>query len=215
MFRCLSNSKKSTAGKRKSVCLFLLFNKCFFIGQVTTILKYWLGGTDPLDYISLYDNPGNQELNVPAHWHYISFGLSDLHGDGRVHVKDASNPEPISGMGFELTFRLKKTEEEIEKNEKKPPTWPANLLQSLAKYVFQTGNKLCFGDNIPWNKSLSARPSKIQHMLIAEDPKMSLTETPFGVVEFLQIVGVTDEELEQATRWNGKGVINLLKLDPT
>ncbi len=44
-----------------------------------------LGGPDPLDYISMYSNPGNPEHNVPAHWHYISFGLSDLHGDGRVH----------------------------------------------------------------------------------------------------------------------------------
>ena len=52
-------------------------------------------------------------------------------------------------------------------------------------------------------------------MLIAEDPQMSRTETPFGWVDFLQIVGVTAEELEQASRWNGKGVLNLLKKDHT
>ena len=44
-----------------------------------------LGGPDPLDYISMYGNPGNPAHNIPAHWHYVSFGLSDLHGDGRVH----------------------------------------------------------------------------------------------------------------------------------
>jgi suppressor of fused-like protein len=33
----------------------------------------------------MYANAGNEELNIPPHWHYISFGLSDLHGDGRVH----------------------------------------------------------------------------------------------------------------------------------
>lgn len=33
----------------------------------------------------MYANPGNKEENIPPHWHYISFGLSDLHGDGRVH----------------------------------------------------------------------------------------------------------------------------------
>ena len=44
-----------------------------------------LGGPDPLDYISMYANCGDPELNIPPHWHYISFGLSDLHGDGRVH----------------------------------------------------------------------------------------------------------------------------------
>ena len=44
-----------------------------------------LGGPDPLDYISMYANPGDPDKGVPPHWHYISFGLSDLHGDGRVH----------------------------------------------------------------------------------------------------------------------------------
>lgn len=52
---------------------------CFVYFQATTILKYWLGGQDPLDYISMYNNPGNEF--VPSHWHYVSFGLSDLHGD--------------------------------------------------------------------------------------------------------------------------------------
>ena len=44
-----------------------------------------LGGPDPLDYISMYANSGDQEQGIPPHWHYVTFGLSDLHGDGRVH----------------------------------------------------------------------------------------------------------------------------------
>ncbi|XP_055639082.1 suppressor of fused homolog [Toxorhynchites rutilus septentrionalis] len=179
--------------------------------QVTTVLKYWLGGQDPLDYISMYNNPGDPDQNIPPHWHYISFGLSDLHGDGRVHLPDTiGGMEPRSGMGFELTFRLVKSAENAEE---RPPTWPANLLQALAKYVFQSGNRLCFGDNIPWRRPLDGKSSSIQHMLIAEDPQMSRTETPFGWVDFLQIVGVTNEELEQASRWNGKGLLNLLQND--
>jgi suppressor of fused-like protein len=55
-----------------------------------------------------------------------------LHGDGRVH--DVSGANGISGFGFELTFRLKREPEETA-----PPTWPATLMQSLAKYVFQSG----------------------------------------------------------------------------
>ncbi|EAA01100.1 AGAP001948-PA [Anopheles gambiae str. PEST] len=184
--------------------------------QVTTVLKYWLGGQDPLDYISMYHNAGDPEQNIPPHWHYVSFGLSDLHGDGRVHLADTSGGlEPRSGMGFELTFRLVKSPDAAA-NER-PPTWPANLLQSLAKYVFQSGNRLCTGDNIPWRRSLDGSKDSntaIQHMLIAEDPQLPRTETPFGWVDFLQIVGVTSEELEQASRWNGKGMLNLLTKDP-
>lgn len=216
--------------------------------QVTTVLKYWyyilksatqlifkhlfvlrLGGQDPLDYISMYHNPGNIALNILPHWHYISFGLSDLHGDGRVHQPEPKlepNMEIRSGMGFELSFRLAKSKTVLEPNKplleqgsvpapERPPTWPANLLQALARYVFQTGNRLCAGDNVPWRKSLDNSTSKIKHMLITNDPQMSRVQTPYGSVDICQIVGVTEEELEQASRWNGNGVINLLKKDQT
>lgn len=45
--------------------------------------------------------------------------------------------EGPSGFGFELTFRLKR-----ESGETNPPTWPATLMQALARYVFQTGEYL-------------------------------------------------------------------------
>ena len=44
-----------------------------------------LGGPDPLDYISMYSNSGDPDRGVPPHWHYVTYGFSDLHGDGRVH----------------------------------------------------------------------------------------------------------------------------------
>ena len=44
--------------------------------------KLILGGPDPLDYITVYSNQGNC-----THWHYVSSGLSDLHGDGRGVIK--------------------------------------------------------------------------------------------------------------------------------
>ncbi|XP_037947886.1 suppressor of fused homolog [Teleopsis dalmanni] len=186
--------------------------------QVTTVLKYWLGGKDPLDYISMYSNNGNPEKDIPPHWHYISFGLSDLHGDGRVHVRENEEINK-SGMGFELTFRLLKTEAEIHaqsegRPHQRPPTWPATLLQTIARYCFQTGNSLCVGDNIPWRRSLDGSNSSIQSILIAQDPQLSSIETPFGIVDFCQIVGVTNEELEQASHWNGRGVLNYLRQDP-
>lgn len=80
----------------------------------------------------MYSNPGYPERGVPPHWHYISFGLSDLHGDGRVH-EYRGNDGP-SGFGFELTLRLRR-----EPDETAPPTWPAALMQALARYVFQSG----------------------------------------------------------------------------
>ncbi|XP_059620662.1 suppressor of fused homolog [Phlebotomus argentipes] len=210
----MENSPKAPPG------LQALFKECHRVYpdqknplQVSTILKYWLGGNDVLDYISLYDHKGDPAREIPPHWHYVAFGLSDLHGDGRVHI-----PEPTldlefrSGMGFELTFRLLKSSDPNQG----PPTWPANLLQDLARYVFNSGNRFCVGDNIPWpKKSLDSSNSKISHMLIAEDAELRRTETPFGWVDFCQIVGVTSEELDRASRWNGKGVLNLLRNNVT
>uniref|UniRef100_A0A8C2L1D2 Suppressor of fused homolog n=1 Tax=Cyprinus carpio TaxID=7962 RepID=A0A8C2L1D2_CYPCA len=162
--------------------------------QVTAIVKYWLGGPDPLDYISMYRNVGCPGQDVPEHWHYVSLGLSDLYGDNRVH--DC----------VDLTFRLKR-----EAGETAPPTWPAELMQGLARYVFQSENTFCSGDHISWHSPLDNSESRIQHMLLTEDPQMQPVQTPFGHISFLQIVGVCTEELQAAQQWNGQGILDLLR----
>lgn len=176
--------------------------------QVTAVVKYWLGGPDPLDYISMYSSPGNPDLGIAPHWHYVSYGLSDLHGDGRVH--ECSGAEGPSGFGFELTFRLKR-----EPTETAPPTWPAELLQGLAKYVFQSENILCPGDHVSWHAPLDNSESRIQHMLMADDSQLPSITTPFGYVSFIQILGVCSEELQAAQHWNGPSVLDLIRTSPT
>ncbi|MBN3284624.1 SUFU protein, partial [Polyodon spathula] len=204
--------------------------------QVTAIVKYWLGGPDPLDYISMYRSVGSPAQNIQEHWHYISFGLSDLYGDSRVHDQKLQECSPghlcalalerelgvvvvtascvglftgqdgPSGFGFELTFRLKR-----EAGETAPPTWPAELMQGLARYVFQSENTFCSGDHVSWHSPLDNSESRIQHMLLTEDPQLQPVQTPFGLLTFLQIVGVCTEELQAAQQWNGQGVLDLLR----
>lgn len=121
-------------------------------------------------------------------------------------MSDITTP---SGFGFELTFRLKK-----EPDETNPPTWPAAVMQALAKYVFQTGNILCSGDHVSWHCSLDNSESRIQHMLMTEDSQLGTVNTFFGSVTFVQIVGVCLEELQAAQQWNGLGIIDLMKTIP-
>ena len=52
-----------------------------------TLLKWRLGGPDPLDGISIYERED--------HWHYVSFGMSEL------YLKE-SEAEEVSGWGFEF-----------------------------------------------------------------------------------------------------------------
>ncbi|XP_054168726.1 suppressor of fused homolog [Oppia nitens] len=214
MARVMANAMPQTMHSMISPGLQSLYDHCLRVYptqsnplQVTAVLKYWLGGPDPLDYISMYSNPGDADQDIPPHWHYISFGLSDLHGDGRVHeITDLQTP---SGFGFELTFRLKREPEEMS-----PPTWPAAVMQALAKYVFQSSNLLCAGDHVSWHCPLDNSESRIQHMLMSEDPQLGQVMTCFGSVTFIQIVGVCLEELKAAQKWNGPGVIDLLRSHP-
>lgn len=84
-------------------------------------MKHWMGGSDPLDFVSIYYNSGNPSAGIEPHWHYVSMGLSDLYGDGRVFRSRSQNysgngngrVERISGFGFELTFRLRKDNSDI------------------------------------------------------------------------------------------------------
>ncbi|XP_037089754.1 suppressor of fused homolog [Pollicipes pollicipes] len=172
--------------------------------QVTAVVKYWLGGPDPLDYISMYRSDGGPDDNVPPHWHYVSFGLSDLHGDGRVH--ELSGPDTPSGLGLELTFRLRR-----EPGDQTPPTWPAAMMQALAKYVLQSGNLLVSGDHVSYHVALDGGESRLQHILLAADPELGQVDTPFGPVSFVQIVGITTEELEAVQHWNGAGLVDIMK----
>ncbi|CAF0936260.1 unnamed protein product [Adineta ricciae] len=180
--------------------------------QATSLVKYWLGGSECLDYISIYHNQGNETSS--AHWHYVTFGLSDLHGDGRVHkVPAKDDPNPLSGYGFELTFRLKKAPEN-NNSVQEIPMWPCKLLQHLAKYVFKTGTQFHAGHHIPFGQTIhnfypSTHDTLIRSLLITTDRQLQSFRTNLGSVEFLQLVGCFENEMEAAQECNVAQVIDL------
>ncbi|CAF4876937.1 unnamed protein product [Rotaria sp. Silwood1] len=180
--------------------------------QAASVVKYWLGGSECLDYISIYHNQGNE--TSPTHWHYVTFGFSDLHGDGRVHkVPSKDEINPISGYGFELTFRLRKPPE-ISNSVQDIPLWPCKLLQYLAKYVFKTGTQFHAGHHIPFGHVLpnlysSNGDTRIHDLLITNDRQLKSFRTNLGSVEFLQLVGCFENELEAAQECNVAQIIDL------
>lgn len=48
-------------------------------------------------------------------------------------------------------------------------------------------NTLCAGDHIPWYAPLDGSESRIQHMMMTEDPQLQPIATPFGTVNFVQV----------------------------
>jgi suppressor of fused-like protein len=161
--------------------------------HVGTVVPYALGGPDPIHGISAYQN-----AEPVPHWHFVTYGFSEL------WVKESSDPE-VSGFGFELTFRLS-----CKAKEKKPPNWALNFLQNLGRYVFETGNTFGVGHTLPLNGPIEVGSSTLIHAVsFALEPQLPRMATPNGRVEFLQIVGLTLDELEAISSWNATAFLEL------
>ena len=144
-----------------------------------TVTPYELGGEDPLWAVECFVSEKQQK-----HFHYVSLGFTNLWYD-----EEAADDE-ISGFGFELTFRYIPL-----KDDKELPTWPANFLQNVAKYVFK--NDKTFDDfhymsaNGPLRKGAE---SDITAFAFYTDPELGEIETPNGALKFLQVYGLTTTE---------------------
>lgn len=156
-----------------------------------TLIPYMLGGQDPLDGISAYV----QNEPVP-HWHFVTYGFSEL------YEKESEDTE-YSGYGFELTFRLLKGPDESE-----PPAWALNLLQNMGRYVFGSGNVFRSGDYMDANSPIALEhDTQLTALAFIHDPNLPEITTPNGKVSFLQMVGITHDELESMQAWNTTGVL--------
>jgi suppressor of fused len=160
-----------------------------------TIMRWRLGGPDPLDGISAY----RRAAPVP-HWHFITYGMSEL------YEKESDNAH-VSGWGFEFTFRLAREPAETE-----PPGWALHFLQNLARYVFNSGNNFEAGHHMDLNgpMALEREDTAVRAAAIALDPELGRIDTPHGALEFLQIVGLTTDEYDAAQGWRTGSLLDLM-----
>lgn len=161
--------------------------------HVGTIVPAALGGPDPIHGISAYKN-----TDPLPHWHFITYGFSEL------WAKESGDLD-VSGFGFELTFRPIR-----DANQMKPPNWAFNFLQNLGRYVFKTGNTFGVGHTMPLNGPIELGSDTLIHAVsFFNDPQLPPITTPNGRVEFLQIVGLTLDELEAISSWDAEGFLSL------
>ncbi len=151
-------------------------------------LHYSAGGSDPIDGTSIYDTH-NQEY----HRHLVSYGMSELY----------YNPEQAGGefskWGFEFTFRLKPFE-----GDKEDPIWAVQVMNNLARYVLNSGKWFEENHFVPANGPIRLNTdTEITGLVFALDPELGKIDTPHGEVSFLQMVGITSNEVDR------------LKTDPT
>lgn len=161
-----------------------------------TLLRWRIGGNDPLDGVSVY-----RSVVPRPHWHYVSYGLSDLYGE------ETGRRE--SGFGLELTFRL--VDPSAADPEGEPPFWPISLMQNLARYVFQSGNVLNVGDHLDANGPIfTDSDTQLTALLFVQDPLAGKIETPSGSLTFTQLLGITAADLDDVRDWNAAGLAALL-----
>jgi hypothetical protein len=147
-----------------------------------TVIKHMLGGPDPIDGISAYEcTAGGID-----HLHFVTFGYTSLYYDEKAVGGDYSR------FGFEMTFRLAS-----ELPAREEPIWVCNLLQNLARYVFQSRRWFEPYHWIPANGPIRLDcGTDIVGLVFLKDPALEPCDTPHGRVEFIQAFGITQGELD-------------------
>lgn len=146
-----------------------------------TIIGYSVGGNDPLDGISIYD--------AGDYYHFVTYGFSE------IYEKETQNKD-ISGFGFELTFKLKKYPDIDEKELKNI----CGILQQLARYVFNTHNVFKPNEYIYTGQKEGMdlnHKSSIVAFVTVEDSKLKTIDTVNGKLQFIELIGVTYNEISQ------------------
>ena len=123
-----------------------------------------------------------------GYYHFITFGLSDL--DVSSEKKDWSK------YGFELTFKLEKSE---KINEEELKSF-CGILQQLAKYVYESGKLfkpyeyIYTGqtDGIDMNHI-----SSIVAFVTIEDTMLGTIDTINGKLQFVELIGITLDEINK------------------
>ncbi|WP_217601679.1 suppressor of fused domain protein [Chitinophaga sp. GbtcB8] len=145
-------------------------------------LHYVAGGTDPIDGASIYDSDKQE-----SHRHIISYGMSELY----YNTEKAGGE--FSKWGFELTFRLKPYAGDAG-----DPLWAVQMMNNLARYVYQSGKWFEENHFIPANGPIRLETeTNITGIVFTLDPELGKISTPHGEVSFLQMVGITNEEVER------------------
>lgn len=136
-------------------------------------------------------------LDRPPHWHLVTYGMSELESK-------ESDDRSVSGFGFELTLRLAEAGE--------APLWAVDLLANLAAYVWASGQVFVGGDHLDLRGPMRlGAKSAITAAIVTDDVALGRLHGPFGSLEFLQLVGVSADELELCRSWSTDGVLGLLR----
>ena len=142
------------------------------------VSRAMFGGDNYLDGYSIYSSPKGYK-------HIVTFGMTELYTD------EESFGGEWNKWGYEMTIKLK---EETEEN----CMWAIDMLSNLARYTY-TQNRFfepyqyISGDGESLHTGVE---SDITALLIISDTEAQTQDTIYGKTEFIQLVGITENELQ-------------------
>lgn len=142
---------------------------------------------------------GCSAYDAGDHWHYVSYGLTELWS------KEDGGDRDVSGWGYELTMRV------VGSRPGEPPGWPYGLLEMIARYTHANAHPYLVGDRLDLSGPITSdEPTQLTAVVFVRDPQLVEASSPNGRLEFRQIVGVTAQELSEMRSSTNESVLDRL-----
>lgn len=142
------------------------------------VARAMFGGDEYLDGYSIYESPKGYK-------HLVTYGMTEL------YVDEESFGGEWSKWGYEMTIKL---------YEQKPEDciWAINMLCNLARYTYTRQQFFEPYQYIAGNGSSihAGTDSAITALLTVSDTEAMPQDTIYGKTEFIQLVGITEQEFQ-------------------
>lgn len=161
------------------------------------IARAMFGGDCYLDGYSIYDSPRGYK-------HIVTFGMTELYADEEALGGEWNN------WGYEMTIKLAEAEND-------GCMWAIDVLSNLARYTYTEKRYFQPFQYIAGNGSSICldRDSRITALMTVYDTEAEAVDTVYGKTEFIQLVGITERELDRlkADRENARVLYERMKRD--
>ncbi len=137
-----------------------------------------LGGDEYLDGYSVYTSPKGYK-------HIVTYGMTMLYADEEAFGGEWNN------WGYEMTIKLKESDT-------KNCMWAIDMLSNLARYTYKSKRFFENGQFVAGNgKSVHiGTDSLITALITVNDTELPTLDTIYGETGFIQLVGITETELQ-------------------
>jgi len=133
-------------------------------------------------------------------WLYVTSGMSNAWED------DQPDPKACSGLGCEFVFETTEAGQ-----------WPILLLHVMACQILACHGRypgrppLSVFDRIPLRCAIDGRDSSVRTVMLAPSPYGIEQQLESGTFDFVQVVGITEEEALYAKENGGPTLLDRLK----